>query len=242
LLCRRHNDELSNLLQLPDGVLSIIVQHMGKLSRRLCSKLRALYGSPGSTLSPPDELMDTRDKVATLAALLSVVRSWCLPDGVEELYLPTFGGCCMHENATMDAVTCQLFTKALPNLQDISCHSITPALDEAGSRVERIIPHTALTSLHLQEALADVSSIATHAPNLRMLSIDTFCIPGRFQAWQALLALPSLQHLDLEQRTGQVLESPVFSSAMRQLTALTHLGLVLDDAFRRSVPANNQPT
>jgi hypothetical protein len=242
--CRRHNDLHALLLQLPDGVLSIIVRYMGKLTRRLCSKLQSVYGSPGSTLSPPEPLMATRDKVATLAALRSVVQSWRYPDGVKHLVLRTFGGCCTHKNATMDALTCATFVEALPNLQDIGCHSITPALDQAGSRVERITPHTALTSVHLQEAPADVSSIATYAPNLRALSIGTFSWPERMHmmtagvcVWQGVLALQHLQNLDLELFTCQLIDDPGFCTAMRQLTALTHLGLVLADARWTSIPA-----
>jgi hypothetical protein len=237
--CRQHNSLHCPLLQLPDAVLPIIAQHMGKISRRLCSELCSVYGSPGAILGPQvATIAPTSRTTPSAPELLAAVQSWRYPADVKLLVELTIGGSAMYRNALLDATTCHTVAEALPALRELRClGSIAPApCSSSGGRLGAgIQPHTAITLLQLHGADADLGPIAAFAPNLRVLRFHNFCHLSPLapaMALEAVLSLQGLQHLELHHFRLSSISTDAFTSAMLHLTALTHLGMTITDGCR----------
>jgi hypothetical protein len=244
--CRHHNSHSSQLLQLPDSILHTLARKMGKHVRALCSMLEAVYGAPGSTLSPPERLLITADENFT-PQLLAAIKSWRHPAAVTQLAVPTKATC--NDYRMKDGLSdingpgCLTLVESLPNLTALRCNGVFPDSGDASSNEQPtriIIPHTALATLGVQDPPLKLHTISLFAPNLRSLTI------GRcdgFQAkrtlWQAVALLPSLQHLDLGSVQNTHLDTSHFSTAMQQLSALTHLGLELRHVLPDEVMATD---
>jgi hypothetical protein len=215
---------------------------MGKFSRRVCSKLLSVYGSPGAILSPPaEESTATHVTTPTSADLLSAVESWRYPADVRQLVTPTRGGNATYENARLGAATCHTIAEALPGLRELRCLcsiAPSPGSSSGGSIRARIKPHTGLTLLQLDVACDDLGPVASFAPNLRALRLRSLSSSFLAQTTglQPVLSLQGLQHLDLHHFRPCSATIAALTSALLHLTALTHLGMSIMDGSK-AVPA-----
>jgi hypothetical protein len=205
---------------------------MGKYARALCSTLASAYGAPGTTLRPPERLLTTAAANFT-PQLLAAIQSWRYSTAVTQLAVPTQATNPYRIKPKLSEIHgpgCLMLVNALPHLAALSCDAVFPGSDASlnESCTRTIIPHTALATLNLRRSPLKLHTISLFAPNLRSLTIRS-CVA--FQAthslWQAVALLRSLRHLDLGAVQNNHLDTPSFYTAVRQLTALTHLGLAL---------------
>jgi hypothetical protein len=206
----------SRLLRLPRDLLEMIAKKMGKRARLLCSKLCEAYGPPGALLRLDSASASLEQPRAVLSPLCqSAIRAWRHPHAVRRLSLG--------EDVFLHGRSCCLIADALPNLLELSCGRIDPALGGPG-----ITPSTTLTSLR-GTTVYTMRSAAAFAPNLRSLHIDS-ALPDSYWAadvevWGAVSPLRSLQHLEVPVRLDQFTPPESFCAALRALSGLTHLGL-----------------
>jgi hypothetical protein len=233
LLRSRHNKHQPPLLQLPDSALYVIAKKMGKRARLICSQLRSVYGSPGAALRLSTHATSDEQVQRLLLNPCSIIRAWRYPDAVRSLDVG-------YSAATVvDGACCQAIAEALPNLRELTACYLDPLAGTSWPSASL----TALSSLriiHPFEFSDAMQCVAAVAPHLHALS---FAASPQIQhagpgdaAWRALASLGSLQRLHIPARCSQ-LTSAGFSSAMRYLTALTHLGLTLDDGWYEDHPA-----
>jgi hypothetical protein len=208
---------------------------MGKRGRLVCHQLCSMYGAPGATLCPPPAFLTYRSKAP---ALLHAINTWQYAAAATRLEPPQRARpLTTYDPSLLNATFCRALATALPSLRSLKWHALypnQPASSDAGAAP--IMPHTALTSLQLQQAPRDLCALAAFAPHLRELSIariqDLQDVPDGALTWLGLVALrSSLQHLDVElDTTNSDFHTPALLDAMEDLQGLAHLGLTLPAA------------
>jgi hypothetical protein len=239
---------------------------MGKRARLLCSTLCNLYGSRGSALSADRvlagaSLQGSFDANRAAARVLQRILSWRYPEAITRLELGF--------SVFFDGPDCRTVTTALPNLRELTCRRIFPEREKQsddspdlvsvfenlgmlGARrgTCNITPHTALTSLRVQDVFPDSQGhLCTFAPNLRTLYIEScMCTQGpHYRPWETLVAVPSstsLQRLHMPLITMHLMDEG-FTAVTQRLTNLTCLELECMDGLspaseRSSVPADSK--